>query len=125
MVQGRVSGIISGLLGVLGVYAGIVGYPSSLTHGFLAMGVLCLLMCLQSFSGASKEARAWIAWAFACVVLAYGLLDTLTGKPEKRLAFLIFVSLLFVALIVLFTITHAKERKRRRDDAQTSPPGGG
>jgi hypothetical protein len=125
MVKGRLSGIISGLLGVLGVYTGVVGYLSHTRQGFLAMGVLCLLMCLQSFSGANKEACAWLARAFACVVGAYGLLDILTGKPEERLAFLIFVGLLFVALIVLFAITHAKEHRWRRGGAQALPPEGG
>jgi hypothetical protein len=41
------------------------------------------------------------------------------------LVFLIFVGLLFVALIALFTIMHAKGYRRRRDDAQTLPRGGG
>jgi heme A synthase len=127
MVKGRLSGITSGLLGVLGVYAGIVSYLSHPHSGIplLAMGVLSLLMCLQSFSGASKEARAWIAWALVCVVIAYGLLDIFTGKPEERWAFLIFAGLLFVALIVLFTITHAKGYRWRREDAKTLPPEGG
>jgi hypothetical protein len=127
MVKGKLCGITSGILGVLGIYAGITSYLSHPDPGvlLLAMGVLSFLMCLQSFSGTSKEARAWMVWALGCVAIAYGLLDILTGKPEERWAFLIFIGLLFVAVIVFFAITHAKGYRWRRDDPKTLPPVGG
>ena len=127
MVKGRLSGIISGLLGVLCAYAGIVSYLSHPNPDILlfAIGILSLLMCLQSFSGASKEARAWMGWAFGWVVIAYGLLEILTGKTEERWALLIAAGLLIVVLIVFFIITYTKGYRWRRDDAKTLPPEGG
>jgi len=122
MIKGRSSGIISGLLGALGIYMGLVGHDQH--PGLLAMGLLLLLICLQSFSGASEEACAWMASALAAVTSVYGLLEIWTRRPEEGWAFLISAGLLLVALIVLFTIAHAKGYRWRREGAKTSPPGG-
>jgi hypothetical protein len=70
---------------------------------------------------AGKDARAWVMKALGCAAVAYGAFDILTGKPEERLAFLIFIGLLSVGLIILFTVMHAKGYWWKKPDAKTSP----
>jgi hypothetical protein len=70
-----------------------------------------------------REGRIWIMRGLGCVAIAYGLFDIFTGKPEGRWAFLAFAGVLFVALILLFTIMHAKGYWWRRGAAKTLPTG--
>jgi hypothetical protein len=86
------------------------------------MGILSLFLCLQSFSGASGEARFWMARALGCIVIAYGMLTMFTEKREEFWAFLGFVGVLFGVVIIFFTFTYAKGYRWRRDDAKTLPP---
>jgi hypothetical protein len=70
---------------------------------------------------AGKDARVWVMKALGYAAVAYGAFDILTGKPEERLAVLIFIGLLSVGLIILFTIMHAKGYWWKKPDTKTSP----
>jgi high-affinity Fe2+/Pb2+ permease len=103
MPKSKVLGIFAGLLAALAAYFGIVDYLGDpQPHGsLLAMGVLLLFLCLQSLSGASREAQYWMAMALGTVSSAYGFLELFTKDPDQFWTFLAFAGLLFIVVIVV------------------------
>jgi hypothetical protein len=115
------------VVGAFTVYFGVVGYlhnPQS-DGLFLAksifsclIGALCILGSLQSFSKASRGSRATTFWVLMSTVWVYGTLDLLTGDPDERLAFLVFMGLLAFLLLTLFAVALVRAFGWRRGGAK-------
>jgi hypothetical protein len=115
MTKWKVFGIFIGLLGAFLVYSGVVGY---LGHpqpygSQLAMGILSLLLCLESLAGASREAQSWTALALTSVAGTYGLLELSTEDPNLFWALLAFAGVV-AAIFIGISIYRAPGNSWRR-----------
>lgn len=107
-----------GLLGAFLAYSGIVGYLShpQPRSPQLAMGVLSLLICLQSLAGASREAQFWMALALTSVASVYGFLELSAEDPDVFWLFLAFGGVVTAIFVSFFTISRAKGYNWRRKE---------